>query len=134
MTSWHQMPAVSQPPSRGSWVLFIVPVLVAGVLYLLGHPTAAVIIALIGLSIGIGTHLSSAFKRLFERLALKLAELAGSLLSALLLLPFYMLIMAPIAAFRRAGGGDPLKLDIDPKALSYWEEHGPMSGRYDRPF
>ena len=132
------MPAPPQSKGKVSWLVHLmadlVPFLVAGLFFYLGHLTAAVVVTVLAVIIVAGAHLSAAFRRGVDRVGLKAAQAIGGILRAVLLLPFYLLIMAPIAVVRRLAGADPLKLTLDAEAKSYWQDHGPMTNRYDRPF
>ena len=134
MVKWSQMPAVPDQKGPARWPMVVVPAIVALAFYWMGYPTVALVLIAIAAVLGIGTMVSPRFERAVHRLAAWLSVTAGALLGWLLLMPFYMLLMVPMAMVNRFSGGDRLQLKIDRSATSYWNDHGPMSGRYERPY
>ena len=133
MRSWDSMPSVLPEPTPRRFVHLLAPILIAGVLLLLGHRLAACILAVVGLTIYILTLLNRRVQILMGVFARHLSSGVGALMRALLLFPFYILMMAPLALVQRATGKDPLGLDLESKRQSYWTAHSGHAG-YERPY
>ena len=131
--TWSEMPDSLPTQARRHWVMFVIPSLVATLVFYLGHQVAAGVIFVVGLSIGVGTLASPGFARTFERMASFLSLSFGTILRWLLLAPFYIVLMAPMAFINRLSGNDPLQLELDKTSETYWSTP-PKSSGYDRPY
>jgi fatty acid desaturase len=72
----------------------------------------------VGLASPLGAH--AAIDRVLE----KLGHLVGTLLTWLLLAPFYYLVMTPLGLLTKRGNRDPLHRRLDPSAPTYWKKRG----------
>jgi hypothetical protein len=133
MFTWSEMPPRDAPIPPKRWVMFVVPLVVASILVALGHQTFGVVVGCMGVAIGVGTVTSKAFAKAFEGFAARLSMVLGALLRWLLLAPFYVVVMAPLALARRISSKDPLHLTVDKSQTSYWTKP-PQSSGYDRPY
>ncbi len=111
----------------------IVPVVVVSVLVFIGWIDLALIIGFIAFIIIAGSRLSDPFARAVKRFGDKLGLLIGGLLRRLLLIPFFLIVMAPLAWLQRLRKIDVLERDLDPQADSYWKPVKP-SGSYERTY
>ncbi len=133
MFTWSEMPDPLPTPAHRRWVMFVAPCLVAVIVYYLGHHVAAGVLLAVGITVGIGTLVSVGFARAFERMAAFLSLSLGTGLRWVLLAPFYLLFMTPMALFNRLWAHDPLQLGLDKTKETYWSTP-PKSSGYDRPY
>ncbi|HMQ25250.1 MAG TPA: hypothetical protein PKA98_04640, partial [Acidimicrobiales bacterium] len=82
---------------------------VAAVLTLLGHTTAAVVAAVAAVAIGLACFASDAFVRAFHRLQHRVAHGVGVGLTWVLMFPIHYLILTPAGLIARLLRADPLR-------------------------
>jgi len=143
MGTWEHMPTKQQGPSTTSGLaLFfarlavaaiIVPVVVVTTLVYIGWIDLALIIGSIAFVIIVGSRLSDPFARAVKRFGDKLGLVIGGLLRRLLLIPFFLFVMAPLAWLQRRRKIDVLERELDPQADSYWKPVKPSTS-YERTY
>ena len=133
MFTWSEMPPRHAPKPPNSWVMFVVPLGVASTFVALGHPKLGIVVGCVGVAIGVGNVTSRRFSTAFKRVAVGLSQVLGALLRWLLLAPFYVMVMAPLALVGRISSKDRLELTIHKSQKSYWTPPAQSKG-YDRPY
>jgi hypothetical protein len=133
MHDWLQTPNLPVRRAGIRWPFILVPFLVAGVLFWQNHLKIAAFVAVAGLIINIGNEVSPGFARGFRRFGVAASRFIGAILRCILLVPFFVFVMVPMATFQRIAGRDLLKTGLEPGLLSYWEKR-PASPDYERQY
>jgi hypothetical protein len=135
----HEWLQTTKPPTElGAsaglrWGFFLAPFLAAGFFLWQNHPKIAALVALIGLIVNGGKKVSPGFTGGFRRFSLVISASAGTVLRCLLLVPFFMFLMVPMAMLQRITGRDLLKIDLEEDVESYWGKTV-SSTDYERPY
>jgi lysophospholipase L1-like esterase len=117
-----------------------VGLLVAGLLWWLGHEVPAAILATVLVLLTTASLLSPTVAAAADRVTWAIERWAGRFLGVVLLSIVNLLVITPIAAVLRLVGHDPLALGLRPDAQSFWRPvprrrgAGDGAGLYRRPF
>lgn len=133
MTVWSELPSTPRQKPEARWPSFAVPLLVACALAGFGQLFAAALVASLGCLLAVATMIHKGFRVFILQLTKRVSVFVGVVLRYLLLTPFYLLIMTPLAGYQRAFGKGRISLDINKKRKTYWEEAQP-SKDYEHPY
>lgn len=119
-----------------AWMLLVAAAVLGGMLYLKGHYTAAPVVAVVGVLLGIGSLTSQAFARWVWIIWMTAAFPIGWTVSTVIILVAWLLVLTPVAFLLKLLGQDPMQRKIDRSAKSYWITADPPAkpGRYFKQF
>ena len=133
--AWSALPPSGAPPRQRRPVAVLVPLIVAAALWFLGHPTLAIIVAAIALTITVASAVSPEIRTRLDRIMAFVGHWAGRFLTFFLLGIVQLVIFAPVAMWSRLTRSDPLDVSSHNDETSQWLPRSPQKrSLHQRPY
>ena len=117
---WSTLPPRGVPIKQRRPASVLVPLALVAVLWLLGHPTLAIIVAAVALTITVACAVSSELRTRIDRIMGLVGRWVGRFLTFVLLGIVQLLIFAPVALWSRLTRSDPLDVSSHSDQTSQW--------------
>ena len=128
--------SLNQPSTiRGEAQAVLVPLIGVAALWFLGHPTLAIIVAAIALTITVASAVSPEIRTRLDRIMAFVGHWAGRFLTFFLLGIVQLVIFAPAAMWSRFTRSDPLDVSSHNDETSQWLPRSPQKrSLHQRPY
>ena len=131
--TWRQLGVLGPANKPGRWPQLILPGIAVAVLVTLHWYFLALMVIVLGLTLMVGSLVSVQFAARRKQFEHQLSQGSGALIRALLLVPFFIIVLAPLAWTQRLFRRDLLHRNWESEAPSYWFDHYGSSD-YERPY
>jgi hypothetical protein len=137
-TAWTPHVSVLAKRVRPAWVeaakRSAVGATIAIVVYVLGRPEAAAVVALVSLLVVALAAVSPQAYHALDRFFARASTWVGRVLAYVLLAPVFFLVMTPLRLLLRSGARKRWASGREPDRGTYWTRRDPAPPRLDRPF